>query len=126
MNDRQYKKTAMANLVNILSEVSLEETQTLQTFCLNSDAKINFDNKEEAGNPTGRGYILSLFNSPCLTPKPHYRHLLKFRLCAGTEPGVRQSSDAKCAKTCVMKQGIGGKARLKEHELIRDFGSNVM
>ena len=53
MNDRQYKKTAMANLVNILSEVSLEETQTLQTVLFNSDAKINFDKKERADNPTG-------------------------------------------------------------------------
>ena len=53
MNDRQYKKKAMANLVNILSEVSLEETQTLPTVLFNSDAKINFDKKERAGNPTG-------------------------------------------------------------------------
>jgi hypothetical protein len=53
VNDRQYKKTAMANLVNILSEVSLEETQTLQTVLFNSDAKINFDKKERADNPTG-------------------------------------------------------------------------
>ncbi len=46
MNEKQYKKTAIAYLVNILSEVS-EENQMLQIIVINSKAKIKFNKKKK-------------------------------------------------------------------------------